>query len=299
MEDILKTPFFLKSFPNLEVLRWSCRHFDERIPPFKLPRRLFGASLPRLQKLTMVNCWGLMLTDTPVLGVMVVECTAKVNQTRISANQLVHSLLRRQSLTSLSFINCGIIPDLETTPGPASMEGLKEIVLQNTDSDVVSRYIRCPSMGTITTLRIVPFTQGVWADGWPSTITATDGLGGTVSNLVYLINDTPLRTTWEEFAIAFRHAVTTLELEDLHLIVNGITAIPALTDVLPNLHTIRVRLPPVAEWFGVLREILLRKSGITRLERLVVGTEDLDEARRNDEVWGALYMEYGMHDFLT
>jgi len=298
MEDILKTPFFLKSFPNLESLRWSCRHFDGMVPPFKLPRRLFGSSLPRLQKLSMVNCWGLLLTDTPMLKVLSVECTAKVIRTEISANQLVHSLRRRQSLTSLSLINCYIIPNAESAPGPASMENLKEIILRKADSDIVSHYIRCPSIGTITTLRIAPFTQAVWADYWSSTITATDGFGGSVSSLVYVFNHLPLETTWGDFATAFRHAVTTLEIEDFHLITNGITAIPALIAVLPNLYTIRVRLPLAASWFDAL-EVLVSECGITRIERLVIGTEDPDEARRNDEEWEAMCTKYKLHDFLT
>ena len=299
MEDILKTPFFLKSFPNLESLRWSCRHLDEMVPPFKLPRRLFGTSLPRLRELSMVNCWGLLLTDTPMLKVMLVECTAKVNRTEISANQLVQSLRRRQSLTTLSFINCRIIPDPESPPGPASMENLKEITIQNTDSDVVSRYIRCPSMGIVTNLRIAPFTHGVWADNWSSLITATDGLGGSVSSLVYVTNDTSLRTTWEAFATTFRHAVTTLEIEDLHLIKNGPAAIHTLIGVLPNLYTLRVRLSPVALWFRVLREMLLSNRGITRVERLVIGTEGPDEAKERDEEWEASCTEYKLQDFLT
>ena len=299
MEDILKTPFFLKSFPNLESLRWSCRHLDEMVPPFKLPRRLFGTSLPRLRELSMVNCWGLLLTDTPMLKVMLVECTAKVGRTGISADRLVQSLRRRQSLTTLSFINCRIIPDPESPPGPASMENLKEITIQNTDSDVVSRYIRCPSMGIVTNLRVAPFTHGVWADNWSSLITATDGLGGSVSSLVYVTNDTSLRTTWEAFATTFRHAVTTLEIEDLHLIKNGPAAIHTLIGVLPNLYTLRVRLSPVALWFRVLREMLLSNRGITRVERLVIGTEGPDEAKERDEEWEASCTEYKLQDFLT
>ena len=298
MEDIFRTPFFLKSFPNLESLRWSCRHFNEMIPSFKLPRRLFGSSLPRLQKLTMVNCWGLLLTDTPMLKVMSVECTARANHTIISSNQLVKSLRRRQSLISLSLINCDVSPDTESPPSPASMENLREIILRKADSDIVSHYIRCPSMGTITTVRIAPSTRSVWADGLSSTITATDGFGGSVSSLVYVTNDDTLRTTWGEFATAFRHAVTTLEIEDLHLIANGVVAIPAFTEVLPNLYTVRVRLLPDAKWFDVLKT-LLSKRGIARVERLVVETEDPDEARKNDEEWEELCSKYELHGFLT
>jgi len=297
MEDILKTPFFLKSFPNLESLRWSCRHFDEMAPPFKLPRRLFGSSLPRLQKLSMVNCWGLLLTDTPTLKAMSVECTDRENQTEISANQLVLSLRRRQSLASLSFINCHITPDAETAPGPVSMKNLKEIILRKADSDIVSRYIRCPSMGTITTIRIASFTQSVWADKWSSIITATDGFGGSISGLVCLANDGTLKTTWGDFATAFRHAVTALEIEAHHMNVNGVVALPALAEVLPNLHTVRAQLPPVPVWFNALK-VLVSKCGITRVERLVVGTEDPDEARRNDEEWELLCTKYELHDFL-
>ena len=67
MDNILRTPFLLKSLPNLESLCWSCRHLDG-MAPFKLPRGLFGSSLPRLQKLSMVNCWGPTQEHSAVLG---------------------------------------------------------------------------------------------------------------------------------------------------------------------------------------------------------------------------------------
>ena len=299
MDDILKTPFFLKSLPNLESLRWSCRHFDETVPPFKLPRKLFGSSLPHLQKLSMINCWGLLLTDTPMLKVMSTECTSLMNRTEISANQLTQSLRRRQSLTSLTFANCHIVPDPKIAPGPVSMKNLKEIILRSVDNGVVSRYLRCPSIGTVTTLRIAPFTEGSWASGWPVSFTAADGLGGSVSSLAYLVGNTPLKATWDKFAPAFQHAVTTLEVEDLHLIMNGVEAIPELMDVLPNLYTIRVRLPPVAKAFEILREILAHRHGITRVERMVGETESPDEARENDEEWEVLCMEHDIRDFLA
>ena len=296
MEDILKTPFFLKSFPNLESLRWSCRHLDGTVPTFKLPRKLFGSSLPRLQKLSMVNCWGLLLTDTPILRALSVESTAQVTQTEISANQLVHSLRRRQSLTSLSFAGCHIISDTNNALSPVSMENLKEIALRNVDNRDVFRYLRCPSISAITTLRIAPSIQGAWADGWSVGVTAMDGLGGVVSDLIYLTNDAPLKATWEALALVFQHSVTTLEVVDLHLIVHSATAIPKLIDVLPNLHTIRARLPPVPMGFKALREILAHKHGSAGLERLVIGTESPEEARRNDEKWKALCSEHKVHE---
>ena len=293
-DDILKTPFFLKSLPNLESLRWSCRHLDGMDPSFKLPRNLFGSSLPHLQKLSMVNCWGLLLTDTPVLKEMSTECTDRVNRTEISANQLTQSLRRRQSITSLSFINYRIVPDPKNAPGPVSMNNLKEIILRGMDNRVVSRYLRCPSIGTITTLRIAPFTEGIWTDGWSVDVTATDGFGGSVSGLTYPNNNASLKATWNTFAPAFQHAVTTLEVVDLHLIVNGVKTIPNLMDVLPDLYTIRVRLPPVAKGFEILREILAHRHGSTRVERLVGETESPDEARKNDEEWKVSCMRYAI-----
>ena len=162
----------------------------------------------------------------------------------------------------------------------------------------MSHYIRCPSIRRITTFRIAQFTQAIWADRWTVSITATDGLGGSVSTLVHLASDTSLTEIWNSFALVFRHSVTTLEVGDLHLIPNSATAIRKLIDILPDLHTIKVRLPPAAEVFEVLHEILLDKSSITRVERLVDKSESLDEARRNNEEWKALCIEYKIHDFL-
>ena len=296
MEDILNTPFFLKSFPNLESLRWSCRHLDGTVPTFKLPQKLFGSSLPRLQKLSMVNCWGLLLTDTPMLKVLSVECTAQVTRTEISANQLVQPLRRRQSLASLSFTSYHITSDTNNPPDPVSMENLKEITLQNVESRDVFRYLQYPSINTITTLRIAPSIQGAWADGWSVGVTATDGLGGAVSILVFLNSDTPLKATWEALALVFQHSVTTLEVVDLHLITHSATAIPKLIDILPNLRTIRARLPPVPRGFEALREILAHKHGSAGLKWLVIGAESPDEARKNDEKWKALCTEHKIHE---
>jgi len=299
MEDILKTPFFLKSFPHLEALRWSCRYLHETVPTFKLPRKLFGSSLPRLQKLSMVNCWGLLLTDTPMLRVLSVECTDRATRTEISANQLFHFLRRRQSLTSLSLACCHITSDTNHTPSPVPMENLKEITLRNADSGDVFRYLQCPSINPITTLQIAPSIQGSLTDGFSVGVTATDGLGGAVSDQpVYLTNDTPpLEAAFEALALVFRHSVTTLEVVDLHLILHSATTIPKLVDVLPNLHTIRARLPPVSGGFKALREILARKHGSARLERLVIKTESPDEARENDENWKELCAKYKVHEY--
>ena len=110
-------------------------------------------------------------------------------------------------------------------------------------------------------------------------VTATHGLGGSISTLVHLASDTSLMEIWNSFSLIFQHSATTLEVEDFHLIPNGVTAIPKL----PDLHTIKVRLPPAAEVFEVLREILLHRPGITRIEWLVNDSESLDEARKNDE----------------
>ena len=301
MEDILDTPFFLGSFQNLESLRWSCgrfREIDRTGPLSTLPRKLFGSSLPRLQKLSMVNCWGLAMTDTPALTVVSVESTAMMNQAEISAHQLVHWLRRRQSLASFSLTNCRIARNAKNTPGPVSMKKLKEITLRKVGGGVVTHYIRCPSIRRITTFRIALFTQAIWADRWTVSVTATDGLGGSVSTLAHLVSDAPLTEIWNSFALVFQHSVTTLEVEDLHLIPNGVTAIPKLIDILPDLHTIKVRLPPAAQVFEVLHEILLHKHSITRVERLVDESESLDEARRSDEEWKALCIEHKIHDFL-
>ena len=302
MGDIVTTPFFLESFPNLESLRWSCSYLGEMdwtITIFTLPKRLFGSSLPRLQKLSMVNCWGLAATDTPVLRVVSMERNSGVNQANISASKFVHWFRGRQSLVSLSLANFCIVPDAKNAPRPVSLKKLKEMILQKVGGGVVSRYIRCPSIRRITTLRIAPSSQAIWADSWTVSVTATDGLGGSISSLAHLTNDAPLTETWNAFALVFQHSVTTLEIEDLHLILSGVTAIPKLMDVLPDLHIIRIRVPPVAKEFKVLREILSHKHGITRIERLVGETENLDEARRNDEEWEALCIEHRIHDCLA
>ena len=118
MEDVLNVQFFLKSFPNPESLRWSCRYFGGQLPPFLLPQELFGSFLPRLQRLSMVNCWGLLLTDTPVLKAMSMEPTGEMNQVEIFISQLVHWLRRRQSLVSLSLANFYINPDANNPPTP-------------------------------------------------------------------------------------------------------------------------------------------------------------------------------------
>lgn len=298
MGDILETPFFLKAFPNLESLRWSCRHIDDAITPFSLPRELFGPSLPRLQKLSMVNCYGPLSTDTPVLKVMSVECVAVNYHIEIFAAHLVHSLNRQQSLISLSLANCYIIPEAEPFSYPVSMKDLKEITLRHTDSAAVFRLIQCPSIGTFTTLRITPATQGIWIDDVSVNLTATDSFGRSVSTLVYMTNDS-LRTAWEKLASTFQHAVTTLEMEDPHAIAYGCTAIPNLIGALPDLHTAKVRLPLVMQGFEVLHNILSCERGIARVERLVVEEEDPDEAKRNDEMWEAFCTEYGVREFLT
>ena len=78
MEDIINTPFFFASFPKLESLCWSSGCFSEidwAVPISTLPRKLFGSSLPRLQKLSMANCWELTMTDTLTLRVVPIEST--------------------------------------------------------------------------------------------------------------------------------------------------------------------------------------------------------------------------------
>ena len=294
MEDILKSPFFFKSFPNLESLRWSCRHLNGAAPTFKFPRKLFGSSLPRLQKLSMVNCWGLHLADIPMLKVMSVESTSGYME--ISTNQLVRSLGRRQSLTSLSLSFCITTPD-NYIPRPVSVENLKEITLLKVNSEDVLRYLQCPSIGTITTLRIAPVIRSGGADGRSVNVTAIDSLGGSLSSSTYLSDDTSLVPTLEMLALVSRQSVTTLEVESLHLIIDADEFIPQLIDVLPDLHTIRARLPPVVEGFEVLRKILSRGYSITRLERLVVETESPGEARRSDEKWKALCVEHEVDEF--
>lgn len=85
------------------------------------------------------------------------------------------------------------------------------------------------------------------------------------------------------FAHIFQHEITTLEVGDLHLIARSTVAVPRLADVLPNLRTIKARLPPDATSFKVLHEILSDMRGIIRVERLVDETESPDETRRDDE----------------
>lgn len=300
IEDVVKIPFFLKSFPNLESLRWSCRHLNGMVPTFKLPQKLFGSSLPRLRKLSMVNCLGLLSTDTPILKVMSMECTATANRTGIYADQFADSLRCRQSITSLYLAGYHIVTNPGDAPSTVSMNGLKEIILRGVYAEDAFRYLKCPSISAVTTLRIVPLIQGAWAyNGWSVGVTATDSSGGSVSSLAHLANDAALAITWEALALVLQHSVTTLEVEDLHLIMNSATAIPKLIEVLPNLDTIRVPLPSVTRGFGVLRKILSRRHGSIRLERLVVEAESLYEARRNDEKWRALHVEYKVYGFST
>lgn len=59
--------------------------FDSKIDSARC--ELFGSSLPRLQRLSMVNCRGLLPADTPVLKVMSVNRTARVDHTGVSVNQ--------------------------------------------------------------------------------------------------------------------------------------------------------------------------------------------------------------------
>jgi hypothetical protein len=61
---------------------------------------------------------------------MSTECTAEMNQAEISVNQFVHRLRHRQSLVSLSLIDCCIFPTAKSNPSPVSMKDLKEIILQ-------------------------------------------------------------------------------------------------------------------------------------------------------------------------
>jgi len=246
----------------------------------------------------MVNCWGLVMTDTPALKVVSMECTAGVNQPEISAHQLVPWPHRRRSLASLSLTNCRIAPNAKSTPRFSINDETQGGHSTESWRWVVSRYIRCPPIRSITTFRIALFTQAAWDDRWTVNVTATDGLGGSVSTLMHLLSDAPLTEIWKCFALVFQHPVMMLEVEDLHLIPNGVIAIAKLIDILPDLHTIKVRLPPAAQVFEVLHEILLHKHSITRVERLVDESESLDEARRSDEEWKALCIEHKIHDFL-
>ena len=302
MDDLLTTPFFTKPLPNLESLRWSCRHFGRTFPPFRLSQEPFGSSLPCLRRLSVVNCWGLLLIDTPVLEVMSMESSGKADYTGVSADQVIHSLRRRQSLVSLSLINIRIIPDANNPPSPVSMKNLKEITLRNVRNGIVPRYTLCPSIGVVTTLRIASLNEQLWEDGWSVTVsvTATDGSGGSVSTSARLADDLALRTAWEELASAFAHRVTALEVEDLHLIaIINSAAIPNLTYALPNLHTVRVQLQAVAESCEALRSSLQGRRCIARVERLVGEMESPDEARRISKQWKARHIESQIHDLLV
>lgn len=230
---------------------------------------------------------------------MSMESTVKPNQAEIPANHLLHWLRRRQSLVSLSLTSCRIVPNVKSTPDPVPMENLKEITLRRVTGGVMYRYIRCPSIHRITTLRIAPFTQDIWIGGMTTSVTATDGLGGSATTEIHLPSDTSLAMIWEAFALVFQHSVTTLEVEDLHSISHGATTVSKLIDVLPDLHTIRVQMPLVAKGFEVLREILSGKHAITRVERLVGEAESLDETRGNDEKWEALCIEHKLRHYLA
>ena len=301
MEDIINTPFFFGPFPNLESLRWSCRYFgrmDGGFPMFMLPEELFGSSLPRLQKLSMIDCWGLGVTDTPALKAMSLKGVASMFRTKISAEHLINWLRRRQSLVSLSLTRCRVVPDAESTLGPVSMKKLKELVLRNVDGEDMPRYIRCPSIGRITTLRVAPFTHVTWADSSTVSLTATDGLGGSISILVSLTSDMSLVTMWRSFTLAFQHLVTTLEVEEFFPMGRGVTAVPRLIDVLPDLHTIKLQRPDIPG-LQDMREILSHRHSITRVERLACEAESPDEARRKDEIWKAICAEYKIYESLA
>jgi len=301
-EDILKTPFFLEPFPNLESLRWSYFHFDGRPPPIGLPKELFRSSLPRLRELSMVNCWGLVLTDTPVLKMMSIECVGEGHQAEIRGAELVQSLSRRQSLVSLSLTNFRIILSASSR---VSMNNLKEIILRDMDNLTAADYIRCPSIGTITTLRISPFlslppgpfTQWLWADSWSVKLTATDDSGGSISSSVRLEDDLTLKTTWKDLAIVSPRQVTTLEVGSLHPTVNT-AAITNLIHDLPDLCTVRVQLQTVSEGCEVLRDILPSGHHITRVERLVGETESPEETRKMNERWEKSCVEHQIGDLL-
>lgn len=301
MEDIFDTPFFLKPLPNLESLRWSYRDFSGAFPPDRLSREPFGSSLPRLRKLSMVNCWGLLLTEKPVLQVMSMKGISQAHHWEgVSADQFVSSLRHRPLPASLSLTNLRIAPGANNPPSPVLMKNLKEIALRNVDNGIVFRYTQCPSIGTVATLRIASLNKGLWVDGWSVSITATDGSGGSVSSAAHLADGLGLRVAWEELSGAFAHKVTALEVEDIHLIVAiDSTAIPNLITVMPNLHTVRVQLHAVVENCEALRSSLSGGHGITQVERLVGETENPDEVRRNNEKWEARCVEHQIHDLLV
>ena len=255
---------------------------------FMLPEKLFGSSLPRLQKLSMVDCWGLGVTDTPSLKAMSLKAVGSTYRNEIPAKHLVHWLRRRQSIVSLSLTGCRVIPDAESTLGPVSMKKLKELVLRNVDGADMPRYILCPSIGRITTLRIAPFRQ---VDRSTVSLTATDGLGGSISTLVFPTSDVPLATMWRSFTLVFQYSVTTLEVEQFLPIRRDVAAIPRLIEMLPDLHTIKLQRPDIPGLQDI-RESLSYRNNIIRVERLVCEAESPDEARRKDEEWKALCVKY-------
>ena len=148
MKEILNTPFFLGLFPNSESLRWSCGCFseiDRTVPISKLPRKLFESSLPHLQKLSMVNFWGLATTDTGVEG-GVNRMHRRDESSRdfrpptcpLALSSTIPRLLVLDQLPHRS--------QREPPPGPVSMKKLKEVTLRKVGDGVVSHYIRCPSI---------------------------------------------------------------------------------------------------------------------------------------------------------
>ena len=292
IDDVLNTPLFYQWFPNLESLRWSCRRFGDGPPPFRLPQGLFQPLLPRLQRLEMINCWGLESVDTPVLKVVSIECTLPLAETSISSDEVIRWLRRRPSLVSLSLANVTITLGADNTINPLSMEYLKELTLRNVDSLVASRYLRCPSIGTATTLRIAPFTQWAWVDRLPVAITATDCSGGSVSSLMGLYDGLALERAWRELTTIVSHQVTTLEVEDFRWVLDcNAAALPNLASILPDLCTIRIQLEAVAEGCEALCRVLMVNRKIRRVERLVDKTEGPEDVRRNNERWEELGIE--------
>jgi hypothetical protein len=300
MDDILNTPFFQQSLPNLESLRWSCHHFDVVSPPFPLPLELFASSLPRLRRLEMDNCWG-SFADTPVLKVVLAKCTFRVRSNVISSNQLVEWLRLQQPLVSLSLNNFSIPLDPHHAVHPVSMENLKELTLKSVDSWIMSDCLRCPSVGMVTTLRIANFILWEWPYIWSVSVTATNDSGGSASTSVSPGDDSALGRAWLELSTMLSHRVTVLEVEDLQSVMNTnrTAAVPVLIDTLPDLCVIRVQLQAVAESCEVLRRVLSGTRGIRRVERLVGKGESPEEVRRNDERWKELGVEDQIHDLLA
>ena len=291
-DDILNTPLFYQWFPNLESLRWSCRRFGTIHPPFQLPLGLFGPSLPRLQTLEMIDCWGLLSVDTPALKVASIECTRALEETSISSSEIIQRLRRSPSLVSLSLVNFIVYFDTGDTFNPLSIINLKELTLRNVDTSIASRYLRHPSIGTVTTLRIAPFTQWDWADRWPVTITATDCSGGSVSSLKGIYDDLALESAWRDLTAIVAHQVMTLEVEDLHCILGcNAMALPNLASVLPDLRTIKVQLEAVAESCEALCRVLMANRSVRRVERLVDKAEGPEDVRRNNKRWEELGIE--------